>query len=146
MRLIDADALKNYILINNVGCGCSEDYQKSFLSAVEDQPTAVPDTVKDLVTIFQNSKDMKLIARDGDLRADPIVAGRMPFEWTPVSERLPDIDVPVLVTDYAGGVKEIEVDRCGQYDDSDERFWWNSQNPIAWMPLPECYRGENDGG
>ncbi len=80
MRLIDADALKKYILINNVGCGCSEDYQKSFLSAVEDQPTAVPDTVKDLVTIFQNSKDMKLIARDGDLRADRIVVGRVPFE------------------------------------------------------------------
>ena len=39
MRLIDAVALKNYILINNVGCGCSEDYQKSFLTAVEDQPT-----------------------------------------------------------------------------------------------------------
>lgn len=44
MRLIDADALKNYILIHNVGCGCSEDYQKSFLSAVEDQPTVEPQT------------------------------------------------------------------------------------------------------
>lgn len=44
MRLIDADALKKYILINNVGCGCSEDYQESFLSAVEDQPTIEPQT------------------------------------------------------------------------------------------------------
>ena len=113
--------------------------------AIKDLPSAVPDTVKDLVTIFQNSKDMKLIARDGDLRADRIVLGRMPFEWVPVSERLPDIDVPVIVTDYAGGMKEIEVDRCGQYDDSDERYWWNSQNPIAWMPLPEPYEEDTNG-
>ena len=115
---------------------------EEYISDMKELPSAQPDTVKDLVTIFQNSKDMKLIARDGDLRADRIVLGRMPFEWIPVSERLPDVDVPVIVTDYAGGMKEIEVDRCGQYDDSDERFWWSSQNPIAWMPLPESYKGE----
>lgn len=38
-RLIDADALKDYIVIHNVGCGCSEDYQKSFLESIDDQPT-----------------------------------------------------------------------------------------------------------
>ena len=29
-RLIDADELKDHIKIFNIGCGCSEDYQKSF--------------------------------------------------------------------------------------------------------------------
>ena len=38
-RKIDADELKKYILIHNVGCGCSEDYQESFLGAIDDQPT-----------------------------------------------------------------------------------------------------------
>ena len=132
MRVIDKDAALKAVSWD------TEAYNAiNMLPSIEQS-----DTVKDLVTIFQNSKDMKLIARDGDLRADRIVLGRMPFEWIPVSERLPDVDVPVIVTDYAGGMKEIEVDRCGQYDDSDERFWWNSQNPVAWMPLPEVYRGD----
>lgn len=41
-RIIDADALKDYIVIHNVGCGCSEDYQKSFLESIDDQPTIGP--------------------------------------------------------------------------------------------------------
>ena len=85
MRLIDADAFDERV---RVAGGMSEeeltdDFKDGVLAVLEllkTQPTAVPDTVKDLVTIFQNSKDMKLIARDGDLRADRIVLGRMPFD------------------------------------------------------------------
>ena len=43
MRLIDADALKDYIKIFDIGCGCSEDYQKSFLNAIDKQPTIEPE-------------------------------------------------------------------------------------------------------
>ena len=39
MRIIDADALKSYVKNFNIGCGCSENYQKSFLDAINDQPT-----------------------------------------------------------------------------------------------------------
>ena len=41
-RIIDADALKDYVVIHNVGCGCSDDYQKSFLESIDDQPTIGP--------------------------------------------------------------------------------------------------------
>lgn len=63
--------------------------------------------------------------------------------WIPVSERLPDEeDVPVLVTDDAGGMKTIDIDFCYRCEDTGERFWYASQNVTAWMPLPEPYGGE----
>lgn len=43
MRAIDADELKDHIKIFNIGCGCSEDYQKSFLNAIDEQPTIEPE-------------------------------------------------------------------------------------------------------
>lgn len=62
--------------------------------------------------------------------------------WIPCSERLPEIDELVLVTDDSGGVKTVGADRCGQYECSEERFWYYTQNVIAWMSLPEAYGGE----
>ena len=41
-RIIDADALTDYIVIHNVGCGCYEDYQKSFMESIDEQPTIEP--------------------------------------------------------------------------------------------------------
>ena len=61
--------------------------------------------------------------------------------WIPVTEKLPENDVDVLVTDWACNAPWIYVDKCGTYDDG-TRFWYYAQNPIAWMPLPEPWKGE----
>jgi hypothetical protein len=60
--------------------------------------------------------------------------------WIPCSERLPEVEELVLVTDDSGGIKTVNVDRCGQYENSDERFWYYTQNAVAWMPRPEPYK------
>lgn len=63
-------------------------------------------------------------------------------KWIPVSERLPEEGVQVLVTDDAGGLATIDVD-CGYFDEEYGRFeWFHSQNVTAWMPLPEPWKGE----
>lgn len=74
--------------------------------------------------------------------AEDLAASATP-QWVPCNERLPEEDVDVLVTNSAGGMINIEVDACGAYEETGERFWYTAQNPIAWMPLPEAYDEEN---
>ena len=57
------------------------------------------------------------------------------YGWIPCSERLPDKEGEYLITNDAGGVKNIEVDTLLHYEDG-EPFWFYSQNPIAWRELP----------
>lgn len=67
-----------------------------------------------------------------------------PARWIPVSDRLPEEEVQVLVTDDAGGLATIDVD-CGYFDKEYGRFeWFHSQNVTAWMPLPEPYKEKNE--
>ena len=60
-------------------------------------------------------------------------------QWIPCSERLPEDDVEVLITDDSGGVQWLGIDSMMSYEDGSGRFWISSQNPTAWMPLPEPY-------
>lgn len=60
-------------------------------------------------------------------------------QWTPCSEGLPKEEDDYLITDYSGGIKTIEVDSFMFYEDG-TKDWFYSQNPIAWMPLPEPYK------
>ena len=62
--------------------------------------------------------------------------------WIPVTDHLPDEDVPVLVTDDAGGMATVGIDSCGRYEDTGERFWYTSQNVTAWMYTVEPYVGK----
>ena len=62
------------------------------------------------------------------------------WKWIPVSERLPEVGQRVLIT-HKGGVS------FGWYNGS---YWERGaptnhrplQTVIAWMPLPESYKGE----
>ena len=66
----------------------------------------------------------KIIQNDIDaLMQLPLAQPEQPEQrWIPCSERLPEIDELVLVTDDSGGVKTVDVDRCGQYECSEKRF------------------------
>lgn len=64
-------------------------------------------------------------------------------EWIPASKRLPDIDIPVLVSD---GVYVWEDELQEDYEDGQTVYWWDSQcsfdfNDTAWMPKPKPYKG-----
>ena len=62
------------------------------------------------------------------------------LRWIPVSERLPEPDVEVLVTDDAGGLATISTDSIYESEATGEKEWYTSQRVTAWMPLPKPYR------
>lgn len=64
-------------------------------------------------------------------------------EWIPVSKRLPDTGISVLVSD---GVYVWEDELQEDYEDGKTVYWWDSQcsfdfNDTAWMPKPKPYKG-----
>ena len=68
--------------------------------------------------------------------------------WIPCSERLPKRDELVLVT-----YKTTDrIHLCRYIDDGSENPWWSyiddccawNNVVLAWMPLPEAYKGGDD--
>ena len=64
--------------------------------------------------------------------------------WIPCSERLPEDDIKVLVTDEDGYIYIAYYD-YNEWSDDPKIEWWTGEfriYPIAWMPLPEPWKGE----
>lgn len=66
-------------------------------------------------------------------------------EWIPVSERLPEKNVWVLVTVEQSGKRFQEIMRRNNYIEAWTDNIDNYTDEItAWMPLPEPYKGERE--
>lgn len=59
-------------------------------------------------------------------------------KWIPCSERLPEEDRSYLVTNSRWGYPLLEI----TYRLTDG--WMTEGKPIAWMPLPEPWKGETE--
>lgn len=64
-----------------------------------------------------------------------IALAAMEQKWTPVSEGLPEYKMQVLTIDKDG---DYELNHI--VDEEDGEWYWG--HPIAWMPLPEPWEGE----
>ncbi len=108
--------------------------------ALEMLPSAQPepsDVARNIATIIENEKDMRVVLQQP--------------QWIPCSERLPE-----EYGNYLVSIRGEEPD-IGTINPKDERGWslcdatgfyWASEKKldvIAWMPLPESYRGDSNG-
>lgn len=62
--------------------------------------------------------------------------------WIPCSERLPDVDVEVLATVDWSDVRIAWLKKGGTWE-TDE-YILESDEILAWMPLPKPYKGGDD--
>lgn len=74
-------------------------------------------------------------------------------QWIPVNERLPEIGVFALVTlQHFNGEIDVVIAKVvkgyfskGLEWESDDGEWtWGIKHGIAWMPLPEAWKGSED--
>lgn len=65
--------------------------------------------------------------------------GLADFKWIPAKKELPQINnytSPYLVTLSDGRVV------IANYTESDNSHWWSVDSVVAWMELPEAYKGD----
>ena len=70
--------------------------------------------------------------------------------WIPVTERLPEDACQCIVTakvKHVDNYPDYEVDTADFADGifTTANSWWGVESIIAWMPLPEPWKGEQDG-
>lgn len=66
-------------------------------------------------------------------------------EWIPVSERLPEKNLWVLVTVKRYGYCYLEIMRRHNYKEAwTDGSSFYTYEIIAWMPLPEPYKAESE--
>jgi hypothetical protein len=67
-----------------------------------------------------------------------------PQKWIPVSERLPETNVEVLVTTEWGSITIAERYSANDYFINEGATNAEEDEIVAWMPLPEPYKAESE--
>ena len=123
----------NYTLFVDIVSECAE--------IIRDLPSAQPEpsqVARDISTIIENEKDMRVIA-----------SAQPEQRWIPVTERLPENNRQVLVYAMSVHFALAKYDETRQADGSYKMEWvtfdawkpfYTIKNVIAWMPLPEPYK------
>ena len=65
-------------------------------------------------------------------------------EWIPCSERLPEAGQVVIVSDVRGDVYEYTMNPLNVDKYIDDKWTFMGYEILAWMPLPEPYKGEGE--
>ena len=124
MRLIDADALKEYVKIFDIGCGCDDDHHERFLDAIDDAPTIEqPHWISCSERLPEYNESV--LTWDGYTFC---IEKRIPY--------IRDDDGEPIEGDWWVG---------DEYDDYESECYPNLRDgaAIAWMPLPEPHREDD---
>ena len=109
-----------------------------FIDTIESMPSAEPEpsqVARDIATIIENEQDMRVLLS----QPEP--------QWIPCSKRPPKkLEDVLLQFSHNMGVGFLDYD--GWYVNTGDRIYSDvgkdEENPIAWMPLPKQYGGEQE--
>ena len=74
------------------------------------------------------------------------IKAAIPLQWIPCKERLPEAHVDVLICDNYGNITDgelIDTSHFGWLGAMSDRSY-DFDDVVAWMPLPEPYREEDN--
>ena len=111
---------------------CPEHYELTHMPSAEPEPSQV---ARDIATIIENEQDMRVLLS----QPEP--------QWIPCSKRPPKkLEDVLLQFSHNMGVGFLDDD--GWYVNTGDRIYSevgkDEENPIAWMPLPKQYGGEQE--
>lgn len=110
---------------------------RHLVDVVKQLPSAQPEIKVERALTEEEIKNIKEMMADSPLVFMP--SAKPEPQWIPCSERLPSKKEIVLITNSNGNV------RCGQFRGTYEKYWtWKGntlETVVAWMPLPEPWRG-----
>ena len=89
--------------------------------------------IEDNKPLFFRAEDIECIWQKMDTL-------KMPYEWVPVSERLPDVGQKVLASTNKTCFTQVFKGTSGA---SNSSWWWEKKtikHIVAWMPLPDPYK------
>ena len=92
--------------------------------------------IEDNKPIFFRAEDIECIWQKMDTL-------KMPYEWIPCSERLPEEGTEVLGTDRDGCIRHVVKDETSLYEFATYEEMMHI-DIVAWMPLPEPWKGAEE--
>ena len=112
--------------------------EEAIIMMIEEVPSVDPEpsqVARDIATIIENEQDMRVLLS----QPEP--------QWIPCSERPPKkLEDVLLQFSHNMGVGFLDDD--GWYVNTGDRIYSevgkDEENPIAWMPLPKQYGGEQE--
>ena len=103
--------------------------------------------IKDGLYNIKDGKLFKYKANGGTVRTYPIVSADRP-KWIPCSERLPEEGDVVLICSKIGVIDfgKRKGDKWVWLAEALWDYWQETEDLIAWMPLPEAYKESDADG
>ena len=95
---------------------------------IQSLPSAQPQYIaRDIATIIENEKDMRVVLKQP--------------RWIPCSERLPEVNREILVTEKGGFIRHCEYANYGDFQEFQTvEEGMTVDDVIAWMPLPPSFK------
>ena len=84
----------------------------------------------------ERDPDKKIELRSAERAIEDLPSAQPEQRWIPCSERLPEKNCRCLTTNEAWGSFEVDWNAW-----IDGQWLYPNEKPIAWMPMPEPYRG-----